>query len=369
MKLLRYIVLILILWRITPFSISIAGPSAGLMMSMVTFLLLMLYYFLVPKRQILFAFILLGIGYYIIAGLQFDGEPKFFINELVKYMITIVCATELARHTTLNELYVFLVLGSLSIIINAAFFPDNYGRYSGYYLNPNMAGVVCAFAYCLSFGITNKKLKTLGQFVVIFAGILTFSRYFFIIWIFISVAAAVLDRKNAAILGIGVGVIVVVFSLASILQLNSARFSALESLINNDQSSSQTSSLEEDSRLDTWSTYYEMILENPITGNGYKKLTGNAFVPGVHNSYLLTLGEAGIVPFFLMLGIYFHLFFASLKYYNSHPVFIFLIITMMGFLAVAHNYYDNYIVLFVSLWLYVKMIEDKGENLTKQLIQ
>jgi O-antigen ligase len=261
---------------------------------------------------------------------------------------------------------VFLILGAASIIINATIFPDNYGRYSGYYLNPNLAGAVCAFGYCLSFGIQDKILKIIGQFVFIFAGILTFSRYFFLIWILISLISVFVDRKNAVNLGIGAGVLIVLFSVASLLSLNTSRFSALENLINNNQSSSQ-SAIEEDSRFDTWSQYYEMILENPITGNGYLKLSGTQFKQGVHNAYLLTLGESGVFPFFLLTGIYLYLLFQSLQFYNSHPVFIFLIISIMGFMAVAHNYFDNLIVLFMSLWLYVKMIEDKGVNLKEQL--
>ena len=369
MRYLRYVLLALVLWSMIPFSSMLGGQSAGMLISAVTFLFLILYYFLEKKGRILFVFILLGIGYYVISGFNFDHEPRFFINALVRYMLTIVCATELARNTSINEVFIFLGLGAISIVIHAAFFQDNFGRYSGYYLNPNLAGAVCAFGYCMSYGIKNKTLKIIGQFVFIFSGILTFSRYFFLIWIMISLLAVVADRKNSVNLGIGAGVLIVLFSVASLLSLNTSRFSALESFINNDQSSNQTAALEEDSRLDTWSRYYEMILENPLAGNGYLKLSGTQFSQGVHNAYLLTLGEAGIFPFLLLSGIYLYLLFQSLKFFKTYPVFIFLTISIMGFMAVAHNFYDNLIVLFMSLWLFVKMIEDKGVNLQQELIQ
>ena len=68
------------------------------------------------------------------------------------------------RKSKLKEIYIFLLIGALSIIINAVFFPlhnanfyPTYGRFSGFYLNPNYAGAMSLMGFALSFGIKNRN--------------------------------------------------------------------------------------------------------------------------------------------------------------------------------------------------------------------
>jgi O-antigen ligase len=69
--------------------------------------------------------------------------------------------------------------------------------------------------------------------------------------------------------------------------------------------------LNEDSRQYQWSKFYDGILNSPIIGNGYssfgQSLDGRGDA-GVHNSFLLILGESGLLPFLLIIMVFFFLF-------------------------------------------------------------
>ena len=71
----------------------------------------------------------------------------------------IVSITEVAKNTTNKEAFLYLLIGSMSIIIHALVFSNAYGRYAGFYLNPNRAGLICLLGLAFSFTLTNKKFK------------------------------------------------------------------------------------------------------------------------------------------------------------------------------------------------------------------
>lgn len=362
MKLLKYFTLIIILWGIPSFfsyDEAIGSKFSFLMVGM-----LLLYYILNQKRRIIFPFILLGLLYFIISGLILvEGEIKFYFNDLIKYFVLIICGAELARDTSKKELFTILALGATSILAHALFFQGDFGRYSGFYLDPNGAGFICLLAYSLSFGINPKLLKILGQFIVTLAGVLTFSRTFLILWLLVSLIAVVSNRKNFLNFGLGFGVMIIVFAVSSFLKVDTLRINALENLFKNNASSSNQV-LKEDSRFDTWAKYYDTIIDNPIFGNGYRSLGGiDGISQGVHNSYLMVLGEAGIFPFFIFIGIYIYMIIASIKVFKSESFKLMVASAIFIFLMTTHNYFDNFIPLFVSLWLFIKITDSSVSDL------
>src|SRR5690606_561788 len=123
-------------------------------------------------------------------------------------------------------------------------------RYGGVFLNPNSAGFICIVGYCLGYGIRNRYLRIFGQFVFIFAGILTFSRTFILLLVIVSVVAAFINRKHLLTIGIGAFAFVFLFSLSTYLKLDSARFNALGGLFEN---KIDTHTITDDSRSGTWS--------------------------------------------------------------------------------------------------------------------
>ncbi|MGJ8593029.1 MAG: O-antigen ligase family protein [Aquaticitalea sp.] len=366
MKILKYVVLCLTLWGIPTFFAY--DLSLGSKLSAVLYGLLLVYYFLVSKKRPLLPFIIFVLLYFIISGLIYVDSPKYYQTDFLKFLILVISGTELARNTTIKEFFIILILGASSILVHAVMFQDGYGRYSGFYLDPNGAGFVCLIGYCLSFSITTKSLKLFGQFLFTFAGIITFSRTFILLWILVSLIAIVSNRKNSVNFGLGIGVIVVVFSLATILQLNTVRFSAFQSILGNSTSQADIAVLEDDSRTATWATYYDMILKNPIFGNGYQALSGlDPTKQGVHNSFLMVLGEAGIMPFLLMIGIYFYMLKKSLAFFKTNVHYFLMTFSIFGILMTMHNYFSSYLVVFASLWIYTRVTEtDEKKDLEEQ---
>lgn len=356
MKLIKYLALIIILWGIPSFfSYDVA---IGSKFSLLMVVLLVLYFAISKKRKIVLPFVILGLLYFTISGLiSIEGEVKFYINDIIKYFIVIICGAELARDTSKKELFIVLTLGSMSILAHAAFFQGDFGRYSGFYLDPNGAGFICILAYALSFSVEPKQLKIIGQFIVTLAGFLTFSRTFIILWLLASFAAVASDKKNAMNFGIGIGALIVVFTVGSFLRVDEDRFNALKNLFNDDNTTS-TKVLNKDSRLDTWAVYYEMILDNPIVGNGYRKLGGShGFNQGVHNSYLMVLGESGIFPFLMFVGIYLTMLIQGVKAFKVDSYKLVFALAISILLLTTHNYFDNFVLLFLSLWLFIKATE------------
>ncbi|MEZ4855952.1 MAG: O-antigen ligase family protein [Gelidibacter sp.] len=356
MKLLRYLVLILILCNIPGIVLVGYGTSAGSFFSYLSFLLLLLFYFTGKRHKTAWPFVLFGICFFVISGLTFIDDEKTFYIDFVKYLLLVICGGELARKTKLSELYILLLVGALSILVNAVFFPLDYGRYSGFYLDPNSAGFLCLIGCALSFGLKNEKWKLIGLFIFTFCGVLTFSRTFFLLWAILILISIFQSGKNLKIFTLGIASIVLLLSVAALLKLNTVRLSMVDSVLNNN-ASEQT--IEEGSRRNTWAMYYDRVFESPILGNGYQTFTGAPGVDnnsiGVHNNYLRIIGEAGVLPFFIFIAIYVFLLVKSLKTFKSKVHLTLLAISLLALHLTNHNFDTISHVTFVSIWLYFRL--------------
>ncbi|MGF1556640.1 O-antigen ligase family protein [Paucihalobacter sp.] len=367
MKLFRYLLLIFLLWNIpTFFSYDV---SIGSKLSYAAYILLIIYYLFVKKNKPLTIFFILGLFYYVISGAVYVEEIEFYYYGFIKFFILILAGAELMRNTNNAEFFCFLILGSTSIIIHATLFQNDYGRYSGFYLDPNAAGFVCLLGYAQGFSIKNTYFKLIGQFILTFAGILTFSRTFILLWFLVSVISVFANRKNAVNFGVGAAVLVIVLSIASILQLNAVRFQALESFLGNNPKSSARV-IQTDSRFDTWAVYYDMILNNPYFGNGYKTLSGYyTNYAGVHNTFLMILGESGIFTFFVFCFIYFGMLFKGFAIFKFQPFLFMMVFTLMGSMLTVHNYFENFVIMLTSFWLFIRINESQDSISSNQLIE
>jgi len=350
------------------------GLTWGSLASYATSLsLLFFFFFTKEKHKPLWAFILLGILYFTISSFNYsDGLAIDLIKEFIRFMIVPICAIELLYRTTKKEIYIILLVGSLSIIINATIFPTGYGgyntilgRYSGFYMNPNYAGYICLIGFALSYSITSKWLRIIGQLVFTLAGILTLSRGFIVIWLIVNMLSIYNNRKNVVVPMLGVFVLLVVFALSSMLSLNQERFSALQSIFDSD-TQVQTKTITDDSRTATWALYSDIIADNPIFGNGYGKMRDRgSILPGIHNSYLMVLGEAGIIPFLLMIGIYIHLLIRSIRDFRKKPENFYLSCVLVLSLMVAHGFFMNFYTVLITMYVFVEFRKD---NLDSSLI-
>ncbi|MDX1773615.1 O-antigen ligase family protein [Oceanihabitans sediminis] len=370
-ELLKHIILALTILNVPTFGLASINPSVGSLSAAMLVVALALYYFFIKKNKPLIALLVLGILYYSISGFNFSGPPNVFIKDIFRYFLFIISVTEVAKNTTNAEACFYLLIGAGSVIVNALIFSDDYGRYAGFYLNPNRAGLICILGFAFTYRLTNKKYRIIAQLLFTLAGIATLSRYFLLLLVLINITSLFANRKNIAGLFIGaIGLVIIINTPA--FELNKERFDALDSFFS--EGEVKTTTVTRESRQETWALYTDVIVNNVLIGNGYGSMQGQqadtvGIKVGVHNSYLMVVGEAGILPFLMMILFYASLAIKSLLKFRTNPEYLYLSLIITSYLLVSHNYFYNYIILFFSIWLFAKVTmdtEEKVDNLENE---
>ncbi|SIS51216.1 O-Antigen ligase [Zobellia uliginosa] len=328
-NILKYSILALILLNIPGFVLKYMNPVLSSILSYLSFGLLIVFYLINKRTGIHKWFVIIGILYFVISSLSgqsYIPELQFHLIIWVKYFIVIICGYEVVKRTSPNEFIIFLLIGAISIILQILFFNislKDYGRYSGFFLNPNAAGFICILGYGLSYSVENKKYKFIAQWTFTFMGLLTFSRTFILIWLIINLISLKLSIKNINKLVLGFVLLLGLITYNSFLPVKNSRLTQLAGTISGDSDAAKD--LNEGSRFDTWATFYDFILEKPFFGNGFESFNGGGLggFLGVHNSYLKILGEAGIFPFLLLVFYFIYLIKKSYNVFNLHPPIIF----------------------------------------------
>ena len=364
MKLLKYLILFLVLCNIPMYLLSYFGESLGSLSSYASSLLLIAFFVLAKDRhKPLFPFIFLGLLYFLLSAINYThiDVDNYFIKEFIRFMIVVVCGVEVAHRTTTKDIYFIILLGGISVLVNAFIFPlananfyPTFGRYSGFYLNPNFAAGICLIGYAISFSITKRIWMLIGQFIFTLAGILTFSRSFIAVWLIISFFAIIQSKKNIIVPAVGVMVLILVFTFSDRLTLNMERFNALKSIFGDEQVDTKT--INKDSRDETWALYYDMVMDRPFLGNGWRKLSDHyQGKPGAHNSFLMTIGEAGIIPLLLMMGIYGYLLVKSFSFFKTRPELFYIVVVLVLALMTGHGYFSNFYNVLISMFLFIEL--------------
>lgn len=366
MKILKYVTFGLVILNIPAIALSAYGGGIGSLLSYVTILFLAIYYFLEKKTRPNWWLIIISILFFMIGGLQFIGLTSGFIYDTIKYFIYLISAYELVKNTSIAEFNIFLLLGALTVPLEALLFTSEYGRYAGFYINANVAGFICITGYATTYGLKNVTAKLIGQFLFTLAGLLTFSRTFIVIWLLINVISLKISIKNIRIFGLGFLIIGTLFFIDEVVGLNNPRFDQLKGIVNNE--GVDTEEINEDSRADTWARFYDKILESPIIGNGYGSFSGKeGHGLGVHNSYLMVLGEAGILPFILFVLYIGYLLVMSIFYFNKKPNLIMQSIALSLFLLANHNFFTFYYVSFAAMWIQYQIEVAKNDIKTDEI--
>ena len=331
----------------------------GRVLSYGTFFLIIIYFFLNKKEKPIVSFIVVGLLYFLISVLVDAQNAENFIMTFIKYFIFIIMGIKLVKDTKDTEIYILLLIGALSVIYESIFIIDIGGRFSGFYLNPNSAGFICILGYCLSLSIDNKKLRLLGQILFSIAGLVTFSRTFLLLWVLISIVSLSISYKNAYKIVIGVVLFSLFLSFGDKFDFNASRLEAFSTILDGKISDE----MGEDSRTQTWALYYKKIFDSPIFGNGYLSFSGKTFGTGdsaysnvgVHNTPLLIIGEAGFFTFLYFMWIYGGFFIEGIRIFKEEPLIFLVSFSLLMYMLTSHNYFDNYLILFVSIWLYMKI--------------
>lgn len=346
----------LLLWNLPSIALFAYNPSLGSLLSYSTIGLLGLYYLFETKTTPNWWIIILSLFYFIISSFQYYEPFSDYIRETVKYFVFVIGGYELVKRVSKEELSFFIFLGSLSLVVEAFLFPSNFGRYSGFYLNPNQAGFICISGYALAYSLKNTSIKLLGQFVFTLMGLLTFSRTFVVIWLLLNIISLRISIKNIRILGVGVLIFSSLVFIDEVVGLNNPRFKQLKNIVTN--KSVSVNEINDDSRTYTWAKFYDKILESPVFGNGYGTLSGK-IGQGTHNTYLMIIGESGIIPFTIFLAYIGYLFYWSFFLFKKAPYLIMQTIAVALYLLTDHNFFVNYYIILITMWIQYQIVIQK----------
>ena len=322
-------------------------------------------------KQILF---MAGISslYFFIGAFQYEGSFIELFIVFIKFLLYLFGLFISLHYINQNTIILLLLAGATTIILDSLYFRFNdfqgigfvsqYGRYSGFYLNPNNASFVCSLGYVLTL-IKKNNIKFLA-ILFSFFGFLTLSRAFMGAWVIITSIYLFFNRKylvKSIFILIISGFILVQFSEQ--LKLDNTRFEFLTNLFlgNIDQKV-----LNNDSRSSQWAKFYDGIANSPIIGNGYSSF-GNSLDargdPGVHNSFLLILGESGFLPFSLIIALFISLLYRSWTIIRQNIMPFLLIISLIITLMVSHVLFSSGIQIFILVFIIYNLTKKTANKL------
>jgi O-antigen ligase len=198
-------------------------------------------------------------------------------------------------------------------------------RYSGFFANPNVAGIAICLSTSIALSCINsgrlKIITLIGILLSLIAVYLTFSRSSILIFVVLIAVQIFLVNKNKLFkwrfLIIIIGVMFVCYflliNMTLFLELDTDQTKRIDSLI----SLLHTGKIESHLRSHRDEIFFlslERIASSPIIGNGlgsFLKLSGSIW--GSHNTYLMILGEAGIVTILIFLFFIYRVFVKTRK--------------------------------------------------------
>ncbi|PVX47013.1 O-antigen ligase-like membrane protein [Flavobacterium sp. 103] len=367
MTYLKIVILTLLFCNLPSFSLVHLDATTGAFLSYGTFFLIIIY-FLHKKEMPIVPLVILGLSYFLISILIDSQNSDGFVATFVKYLIFVTMGASVIKDVTKNEIFTLLLIGALSIIYESIFVIDIGGRYSGFYLNPNFAGCICILGYCFSFSISDKKIKIIGQILFSYAGFVTFSRTFLLLWVLVNILSLSISYKNSYKIILGIVLISFFVSFGNKFDFNTKRLEAFATIL--DGKISQD--LAENSRTLTWAKYYDRILDHPFFGNGYLSFSGKTYgeddkaygIEGVHNTPLLIIGEAGIFVFLYFLWLYGGFVLSGIHYFKQDFLLLLVSFSLFIYMLTTHNFFNNYILLSISIWLFQQIEIKKTEEYT-----
>jgi len=180
-RLLRYLILALVLLNVPGFTIVYINGSLASILSYTSYALILGYVILCNKSGNCKEMLLMGGLYFLTSGLvtqEYMPDTHYFLVIIIKYFVIIWGGYEVLKRTSKEELWIFMLIGTFSILGNIFLFQNpvaDYGRYSGFYLDPNNAGLICLMGFALSFSI-KPQWRLFGKLIFTALGLLTFSR-------------------------------------------------------------------------------------------------------------------------------------------------------------------------------------------------
>ncbi|GHF87842.1 O-antigen ligase family protein [Thalassotalea marina] len=199
-------------------------------------------------------------------------------------------------------------------------------RGAGLFGNPNEAGIIAAIGLAVTLVYVRQKSTALllSTFFIVMA-ILTFSKaVLFMVFVIFMLNQLFKGRLSTSfvrllILFLTVSLLLVIFRADIIALFDGTQAQRIEQFLNILAFVPETESVKS-SRGDLWLLGLNEIANSPVIGNGLGALhsmqgataaVNGGHAQGVHNSYLLKFGDAGIVAFVLFLAFVCYVFYQS----------------------------------------------------------
>jgi len=298
------------------------------------------------------------------------GYLSSIIILLCFYKLTTWALTRYEFYSLLSRMYLFLLMG-VTIIFVSSIIGFNIGldmdRASGFFANPNTAAGFILYCLCLtlSFAISEKQnfgflylLLVPALFYTMFitfskAGLITFPLVIFTFLGMCILRYRRLFRPKRRIfiwlfLAIVLSISVLSYFFSSIVeQLSWGQFLRLQrtlAFLSGEFTEATTSE-----RSTLFSIGFTLIAEHPILGNGLSSFHAynipvNGKHIGVHNTFLLILGESGVIPFILYTVLIIIMIIKSWRIKNLAISFLFMsimIVYVVNIAGTGHNGLDD----------------------------
>jgi hypothetical protein len=317
-------------------------------------------------------FFIFSILYFCISLINYRGELHLFLIEFIKFSMFYFGLYAVLDNVNTKSILILLVLGSITILLDALFFRFKdivhddfiveFGRYAGFYLNANSASAVCMFGYSIAL-CTNYRLRIWILLLFTLMGIMTLSRTFVIAWILINLFYIIKSPKHLKFFPLFILIPQLIIAFKDSLGLRPER---VESLLNSFNTGSiDKKLLNNDSRQQLWEFYYEFVANSPFIGNGSNTFQGGELglnEIGVHNNFMVLIGESGFLPFILFIGFFIYLFLKSYKYSSiSFLPFLIFIVVLIQFL-ISHTFFTMGIRIFMMTFLIYLLNNSQNEK-------
>ena len=277
------------------------------------------------------------IGLFVALNSGLDSRPNFY-KDLLSYTNSVVvimasalgsCAVlrRVGIERLLKAILLFLIVDCVAILSTPVLsdfytetFPRFFYRFHGNFMDPNTAGLVGCLTSVLALSFLcvrrHRRLASLALTVAIGATVATSSRTAFVILILLmAMFLALSDHVRVCIfkwLAVVILVVVIFFQGMDLAYFEKERWQRLLSItaMFPDAEVSDSSMIE---RRRLLSLGLDETANSPLVGNGFGTLhsmerasynTSNTGRRGVHNQYLVLVGEAGVVPLVLFLSFF-----------------------------------------------------------------
>ena len=329
--------------------------------------------------------------------INYDVPLSLQLNNLVTSLIIIICFHQYLYQRLIEDKREEVVFNSFYVPIIIAILFTLYqsyigivdlqggkdGRFSSFYQNPNALGLVANIGLILNLYslLRHNKgfiIKLILLPLILYVSFLSLSRTsivtsgFIIIltlgWMAFKFFKSKKITRKRSIIVFGPPIYMIAYITMNFEKLvfkyldhwQAKKMLGLVDLVFKGKVNSENTS----SRSEHLDVFYKSFIENPLLGKG---LAYFADIPnyrwGVHNTYLLVIGDAGLIPFFILLSFIFYVSYKALFMKPTNGVITIGLLAVWSLQCMAsHNGLDDK--MFLILLIFTTMYSYYGNSLS-----